>query len=294
MRKIIYSISVIALTVLSLSCNKEREEQPKNTYSNATDFYQNNKEKEQEFVITSDEGDCIVAKKGTVICGSRKQLRSSSGDTIALPYSVKVVELYSLKDHILYGFPTASAGVPLKNDGSVRIKALKDGKETTLITGARFTAKYSVDPSMDGNNVFKGTMNDEIFSDWQLANEGSTLLSPGSRDSLRLASFGWFQAAQNTYGSNLTTVTFELDGNGGESLDLWLVQKNNTTILHGTDLKIQNVPVGQDVTAIVIAVDQDKNLVLHKSTFNVSPNEKVTIDFKETKESDLLKALESL
>ena len=65
MRKTIYSISVIALTVLSLSCNKEREEQPKNTYSNATDFYQNNKEKEQEFVITSDEGDCIVAKKGT-------------------------------------------------------------------------------------------------------------------------------------------------------------------------------------------------------------------------------------
>jgi hypothetical protein len=294
MKKIYYIISTLVLIAISTSCSKKREEQFPKNYSNATEFFQNNKEKEQEFVITSDEEDCIVAKKGTVICGSRKLLRTSSGDTITFPYSVKVVELYSLKDHILYGFPTASAGVPLKNDGSVRIKALKDGKETTLITGGRFTAKYSIDPSMDGNNVFKGTMTDDNFADWQIAGEGSTLLSPSSRDSLRLASFGWFQAAQNSYGSNLTTVSFELDGDGGESLDLWLVQSSNNTILHGSELKIQNVPIGQEMTAIVIAIDQDKNLVLHKSKFTVSSNEKVTIDFKEVKESALLSTLEGL
>ncbi len=100
MKKIIYLIPSIVFIALSISCSKKREEQFPKNYSNATEFFQNNKEKEQEFVITSDEGDCIVAKKGTVICGSRKQLRTSSGDTIALPYSIKVVELYSLKDHI--------------------------------------------------------------------------------------------------------------------------------------------------------------------------------------------------
>lgn len=276
------------------SCNKERETEPEHSYTNATEFYETNKEKEQEFIITSEEGDCIIAKKGTVICGSRKQLRTLTNDTIAFPYSVKVVELYSIKDHILYNFPTTTGGFALKNDGSIRIKALKDGKETKLLSTGRFTAKYSIDPAKTGNVAYKGAMNDDIFGNWQTSSDGSSLLKSGNRDSLQLASFGWFQAAQNTYGSSTTTVNFELEGTGGEALDLWLVEKNNKTILHGQNLKIENIPLGAQMTAIVIAIDQDKNLVFHESNFTVGANQTVKIDFKETKEDALLKKLEQL
>jgi len=290
----VYSISIFSLLFLT-ACSKDREEEPKGTYSNADSFYESNKEEEQEFIITSDQGDCIVAKKGTIICGSRQLLKSSTGGTVELPYSVKVVELYSNKDHVLYRFPTTSSGAALKNNGSVRIKALKDGKETTLTATGGFTATYSVNPSRDGNVAYKGTMTGDTFADWLLAKEGSELLSPGSKDSLRLASFGWFQAAQNGYStSDLTSVNFELDGKGGENLDLWLIQSTNNTVLHGKDLLIQNVPVGEEMTAIVIAFNQDNKLVLHKSTLTVSQNQKIKLDFKETTDKDILDILSKL
>ena len=82
-------------------------------------------------------------KKGTIICGSRTQLRTTSNDTVALPYSVKVVELYSIKDFILYRFPTTATGTALKNDGSVRIKTTKDNEELSLITNGGFTATFA-------------------------------------------------------------------------------------------------------------------------------------------------------
>lgn len=293
MNRFIYSISVLSLLFFS-SCSKDREEEPKGTYTNADSFYESNKEEEQEFIITSDQGDCIIAKKGTVICGSRQLLKTSSGGVVELPYSVKVVELYSLKDHVLYRFPTTSNGNPLKNDGSVRIKALKDGKETTLTATGGFTATYSVNPSREGNSAFKGTMTGDTFADWLLANEGSLLLSPGTKDSLRLASFGWFQAAQAGDKLDFTNVTFELDGKGGESLDLWLIHSTNKTVLHGKDLQIQNVPIGEEMTAIVIAFNQDNKLVLHKSAATISQNQKIKLDFKETADKDILDILSKL
>ena len=93
---------------------------------------------------------------------------------------------------------------------------------------------------------------------------------------------------------NLTYNSFELDGTGGEGLDLWLIQSSNKTLLHGNDLKIENVPVGESMTAIVIAIDHDNELVYHQSTFTVAANETVTIDFSEIKEAKLLERLGNL
>lgn len=294
MKNIKFLFLAVLTSFVIFSCNKEREEEPENSYSNADEFYEDNKEEEQEFIIETDTGDCIIAKKGTIICGDRTGLQTASNGTVELPYSIKVVELYSIKDHLLYNFPTTSKGEALKNQGTIRVKACKDGAETSIINKGAFTATYNVDPATVGNSLLKGTMSDDTFSDWEFATDGSSLTTPSTKNNLSLATFGWFQAAQNTFDSPTTIVTFSLDGTGGESLDLWLIQSSTNTLMHGTDLKIENVPTGESYTAIVIAVDQDNNLVLHESSFTVSANQQVTIEFNETKEDDLITQLEAL
>ena len=294
MNKLSHILLGAILSLTLFSCNKERLEEPDNNYTNADSFYQDNKEEEQEFIIETDEGDCIVAKKGTVICGTRSKLRTPSNDTVGLPYTVKVVELYSAKDHILYQFPTAANGTALKNDGTVRIKAVQDNQNLTLTANGGFTALYSVSPVQSGNSAFKGTMSDDVFADWEIAPEGTTISTQGTKNKFSLSSFGWFQAAQNTYGTSTTTIDFELDGTGGAGLDIWLVQQGNNTILHGSDLKVEHVPVGEKFTAILIALDQDDNLVLHESTFTAKAGKTIEIDFKETDEDSILDKLNTL
>jgi hypothetical protein len=288
-------LSIIAFVIGTMaSCSKDRIEVPEYSYTNADSFFEQNKEKEQVFVITTDTGGCIVARKGTEICSNRAGLRKSNGDTVGLPYTLKVVELYSNKDLLLYKFPTSAASnETLKSDAAIRIVGEKDGGALTINTPNAVSATLSKNPARTGNSLFNGTNVSDVFTPWTSSADGSSLATANNKNVVGLNAFKWFSAAQTNTASK-TTIGFELTGKGGESLDLWLLNKSNSTVLHGKNLKVENVPVGEEFTAVVIAMNQDNKMVLHKNSFVVTANYKVVVKFEEKSETEVLTYLETL
>jgi hypothetical protein len=280
-------LSIIALATLGLvACNKDRIEDPDYSFTNADSFFEDNKEKEQIFIITSDTGKCIVAKKGTEICSNRKGLKTDSGDTVALPYTLKVLELYTIKDYLLYRFPTETSGDPLKTEAEVRILGEKDGQKLSIKNNGAIAATLNLN-AKSGNALYQETDNSDKFIDKFTSSDGSILNS----NQVGLNSFKWFLPAQ-AYTGEKTTIKFTIKVDGVEvqatDLDFWLVQKSNKTLLHGKDLQITNVPVGEEMTAIAIAINQDDKLVFYKHSFTTLPNQGLDVNFEEKTEQEIL------
>src|SRR6188472_3402335 len=81
--------------IIISSCKKDRVEQ--DDYESMDSFYNENQEEEQELQVDSGSSvDCVVAKKGTIICITRDELQDAGGTEVpSYPFQLKVIELYS-------------------------------------------------------------------------------------------------------------------------------------------------------------------------------------------------------
>ena len=121
---------VLLASVIYSGCSKERiDTRSLNKYNSPNTYLDSKKESEQEFTITADSGGPIIGNQGTKLYGSRQCLQFPNGDTVALPYTIKLVELYGAKQMIYYQMPTVAGGTILKTDGEIRYRAFKNNTE---------------------------------------------------------------------------------------------------------------------------------------------------------------------
>src|SRR5438045_1037722 len=90
------------------ACKKDRV--PQDDYQNMDSFYDDNKEDEQVYQIDSG-GSCpLTCLHGTKICMGASMFSFADGTPITYPFILKVVELYSIKDMLLWKLPSVSGG----------------------------------------------------------------------------------------------------------------------------------------------------------------------------------------
>lgn len=158
----------VLITVVISSCSKDRidEEQSLNEYNSPNDYFDSKKQEEQEFVITSDSSsNPIQGNQGTKVWPGRSCLMYPNGDSVALPYTVKLVELYTPKDMIYYRMQTMAGDTILETDGEIRLRAFKDGTELMLRPGCSWPIMMP-DPAPDNYmRVFYG-FNTANYVDW--------------------------------------------------------------------------------------------------------------------------------
>lgn len=289
--------SLLLLSICSLlltACNDDRIS-PAFGYTSPGDFYKNNREQEQAVTIKTDtETLPIIGKKGTELYGPRAILEHLNGDSVGLPWTVKLIELYTIKDYLLYQLPTVSTTTPLLSGGIVKISAFDSINNPLRVKeGAFFPIKLSTSPTDEAMLIYKGGLEEENFIDW--ATDGSSLISldANQKYDLQLTSLGWKQVAKAAF-DNTTAITFTIDGTGGENIDLWIVPTTKHALFYGNHLKVTNVPLGEEVRIIAIALNQDNDFVLFDKVITTAANAEVAINFEVSSEEAILETINSL
>lgn len=289
MKKII--LSVVTLAMIFVACNDDRINEEAE-FQPMDEFYDNNKPEEQEFIITSDTGDApIIGNQGTELWGFRNILQYPNGDTVPFPYSLKLIELYSIKDMVMYQMPTLSTTNILEAAADVKITAWHNRNELVLKPNAKYPLVLSTQPTKSGMSVYQGTHPDNVYSNWLAATDGSTVTDT-ARYGLNVGTLGWQSCAQQQL-SGLGTIQFEVEGKGGQYIDLYLIPMGYQGLIKGENLVIQNAPIGAEVTVIAMAKDQNEDFRYFKQRLTVVDNMSIKLEMDVVSENALLGELAS-
>lgn len=288
-------IALITCCIMIAACSKERITHP--SFEPMDEFFNEHKVDEQEFIITNEDTDGpIVGNQGSKIYVSKRLFKfPSRSDAVDFPYTIKLVELYKNKDVIFYQFPTPHGSGALNNGGEIRVRAYKDNEELVLKSGSSYLSSFSSAVTEQNMNSFQGTVtSDDKFSAWNAASDGSTVVV--SNDEYAFTSFlmGWITPAVNNPGTGTGSITFTVNGTGGEFIDLAVVFKNFHCVLTGNNLKLEGIPVGESATVIGMAKDQKGKFRLHKADITTSSSATIELKMDEISEADLLTTLDAL
>lgn len=280
------------LATLIFSCSDDRVSPYE--YKSLNGFYERNREETQTIVIESDSGTSpIIGKKGTEIYGSRQLFEHLNGDSVKLPWAVNLIELYTIKDYLLYQQPTTAITTPLTSAGTVKIMCYSEQKELKLRTGALYYVKLSTPNPVEGYKDYQGGTSPDTFIDWLLATDGSSVSLVTDKYQLNLAKLGWNQCANPSFGAT-TTVSFITEGTGGENIDLWLIPTDKHALFYGNNLTAANIPVGEKVTVFALALNQNDDLVMHKEEITITENMVIPLVLHKTDEKDVLSFINNL
>jgi len=291
MKKIFLSLIVASIAITS--CNKDRiEEEPE--FQSMEPFFNKNKPQEQEFIIESDSGrGPIVGKDGTELWGFRDILMYPNGDAVPLPYSLKLIELYTYKDMILFNMPSLSGTKILETGGEIKVRACHDGNELVVRPSKFYPVVLSTTPTVANMKVYQGNHPSNLYGDWNLSSDGSTIIDT-SKYGLGLAKLGWQNCGKNGASNGTTSIDFTIDKAGSEFISLFVASKNYHGLLQGSNLKIENAPIGEIVTIIAMAMDQNDNYYLHKETITITNALTIKLNMNEMSEAVLLLQLAEL
>lgn len=295
--------AVLALFTAALTnCSKDRIQPPLNTYGSLNQFYNDHKQPEQEYTITQD-GQCpLIAQNGLKLCLGRQQLTMQNGDSVQLPYSIKIIELYTARDMILYNMPTVSGGNLLVTGGEIRVRAFKGTEQLLLRNGVSYWAQVPATnptPSMD---IFYGQDNGN-FVDWipdslVTGSGGPSLLSIDSSNTyydLTLPVLDWINCDYfYSYPGQTTQVSFTsaTDDLTNVAKFLWFPNINSLMQVYGNTSG--NVPVGETVKIVCFAMDGSGNMHSFYQQITIGNNQSVDVTLSPTSENDLLTLLDNL
>ena len=274
------------------SCKKDRIQQ--DDYQSMDSFYDQYKEEEQEFIIDST-GSCpIIAKKGTKICVTADMFMFTNGTGITYPFTLKVVELYSIKDMLLWRMPAVSGGSILETSAEIRVRAFKNNTELVLKSGRTYYMEMDTMTTLNSNmQPYYGSDNVGT-ADWAIE-PLSTLSVNSYYYILNVGRMGWISSARlHSSASQNTTITFSATGTNTQNIQIFLSFVNFKGLLKVTNLASGSVPIGEQVTLVAMAKNQNNDYFLHKETFSIAANQLITLNLQTISEADLLAALDGL
>lgn len=166
------------LSLLVISCSKQRTEEPElNAYSYPQKFMFDNRPEEQTFVLTGDSAGPIIGNQGTHLWLDSTIFMFPGGGDVPYPIVIKLIEIYTAKDMMLYEMPTVAQGAPLGSDGEIRVKAFKDGVELLLKPDRVFPVRMPADDPNPLMSLWYGKESDGVVDWFDLASAVSS--NPG-------------------------------------------------------------------------------------------------------------------
>ncbi len=298
--------ATITLALIFSSCSKERIESEKEdgpSYSSADDFFNENKQEEQEFTVDSLGQGPIVGKMGTKLWGDKTIFMYKNGQDINYPFTLKLVEIYPVKDIILYPLPTLANNNILESRGEIRIRAFKGTEELVLKPGKKYYMELANDSNLINNmSVYYGSgsgasinwTNNVSSLDASINPDTlSAVINSTSNYGMAIARMGWVNCARlhNPAGAT-STIKFSVEGSNPENIAIFIVLKNiPRSVMKVTQLESKTIPIGTEATVVAIARNQDGVLVLDKQNITVANNQIIQLNPSTISETNLLAAL---
>lgn len=296
-----FLLSIIIFT----SCAKKRADDKKTlpNYVSASSFYTTYQQPEQTFTVDTPGTAPIIGKEGTILSGWDSIFMYPSGQSISYPFTLKLVEVYTLKDMILSNLPPIGGGKILESGGEIRIRAFKGATELVLKPGKKYSMLLdtSSTPLLSGMSVHYGFPNGTI-TDW--TNNVTTLDASINPDNLsavinmpvqayfmNIARMGWVNCArQFSSSAATTTISFTSQGTNTQNIDVFLVFKNIHSMMQVYNLTSQPIPIGTNLTVVAISRDSNQNnaMAYQAQDITVTAGMQVTLNLASITDANLL------
>ncbi len=284
---------LFTITLVNYSCKKDRIEPPVeeelNSYTPINSYLDSKKQQEQEFVITGPSNDTIIGNQGTKIYGGKNCLRYPNGDTVAYPFSIFLVELYTPKDMIYYQMPTVAGGNILETDGEIRLRATANGQDLTLVCPYGFEM-----PNASPNStmsIFLGTDNGN-FVDWTDSGTPFTTTSYGYLGYIN--AFGWLNCDNQVGTGSGHTLTFTSSVDDLTNVGIFIHFPATGTIMQVYNQVSGLIPNGSSVNIVLMAMDANNQLFSYTETRTVNSSATIDIELNSTTDAALTSYLDNL
>lgn len=297
-----YLIVAAAVSIVYTSCKKDRiQEKSLNNYSSPNNYLDSKQVAEQEFTITSDSGGPIIGNQFTHIWGSRHCLMFPNGDTVGLPYTVKLVELYKPKDMIYYRMPTIASDTILETDGEIRIRAFKNGTELLLNSGCSWAIKMPNASPKNYMRVFYG-FQPSNFVNWtdNPASLGvTTSFAPVFTTApdgylTSIVKLGWVNCDYRRGSGNNHTLTFVSSTDILTNVAIFAYFPSTKTVMQMYGAVSGSIPSGSAVKIVAIAVDANGTLFSFNQNLTVSSTSQIQVTMAATTDGALTSLLDGL
>jgi len=285
------------------SCKKDRIQQ--DDYQDMESFYNDNKEQEQEYTIDSLGNNCYVTcNKGTRICTTAEMQELPGNAPVYYTYTLKVVELYSAKDMILWRAPSVTGSGLLETSAEIRVRLFKNGTQSELKNGRVYLMETANLPVIQSNMQSYFGYASGSNTIWNSSLSG---VYPGFSDTVshvnatpayyasEVGHTGFYSAARPAPTSASTTsVTFTVAGTNTQNIQLFLVFNNFKSIVKADNLIASQIPTGEPVSMIAFAKKQDGNFYMDQQSLTISSGLQVPLNMTQTTEAGVLSALGAL
>lgn len=294
---------IVTITLMNSGCSKDRIQQPTlNSYDSPNSYLDSKQQQEQEFLITSDTGTTpITGNQGTQISGSRACLMKPNGDSVGLPFVVKLVELYTPKDMIYYRMPTVASDTILETDGEIRLRAFKDGTELLLRPGCSFPVKM---PNASPKNYMRAFYGFSVgaYTDWtdDPASLGvSTSFVPvfATTSGAYLTNdvrLGWLNCDFKRGSASNHHLTFTSTTDILTNVAFFVYFPTTKTVMQVYNLTSGSIPDGSAVKIIGLAVNGSGTLYSFTQNLTVTSNTSVDVTMSATTDAAFTAMLDAL
>ena len=288
------------------SCSKERtEKQVQTAYANLDDFYNLNQPPEQTFLIDSTGGDTITGMDGTKIWSIPKTIFmvKSTQQDISYPYSLKLIECYSIKNMILSKLPGVAQGSLLQSGGELKITAFKNTDELALKQNCALPFRAPAASPVTGMGVFygftTGTTNDwnidVVQTGYLFSSDNVTALNTsGNGYQVKIAKLGWLNIGKKTTPASQANITFTATGTNTNYIDIYVVFNNLHNYIKVSNLAANNLPAGEPITVFAIAKATSGTMYYFKNNYTISTGLQIPLVMTAATEAQVLSELAGL
>jgi len=288
--------TITITTLITVGCKKDRIQSPPppplNSYTPVNTYLDSKKQQEQDFIITGPANDTIVGNQGTRIYGGKNCLQLPNGDTIAYPFTIKLVELYTPKDMIYYQMPTVASGNILETDGEIRLRAFKGTQELSLRPSP---CAYGIEmPNTSPKsymNVFYGSNNGN-YVNWADSQVGFTTTSYGY-----LAypnPLGWINCGNQIGNGTGSTLTFTSSTDDLTNVGIFIYFTTTKGLMQVYGASSGQIPNGSSVKIVMIGVNSSGSLYSYTESRTVNANATIDVSLSQTTDATLTAYLNNL
>jgi hypothetical protein len=300
----IFSLSFLLCTTLFYGCSKDRieEDDKLNEYSSVNTYLDSKKQEEQEFIIDSSGTGPIIGNQGTKIWMGKECLMFPNGDSVAWPFTVKLVELYTPKDMIYYQMPNVASGNILETDGEIRLRAFKNGTELALKPNPCLSIIEMPNPAPKNYmHVYYG-FETAGYPDWtdNVASLGVTSsLTPAFSTTATsyldsIAKLGWVNCGFQVGNGSGSILTFTSTTDELKNVGIFIYFPATKTVMQVYNTVSGLIPNGSNVKIVMIAINSGGQLYSFYQSQAVNSSASIKVTLSATTDAALTALLDGL
>jgi hypothetical protein len=298
LKKITLTITGLALIAGLNNCSKDRVAKPSlNAYNTPDKFQNSNKQQEQVYIINRN-GTCpLTCQQGTTICMDSSALADANGVTATYPFTLRVLELYSAKDMILYNVPNLSGSRQLTSGGELRIRSFIGNNELAIKAGQNYavTTKTiaSADPSMQ---IYYGIPAATMVN-WAGASPAGAgqIIATATNYQLKVPQTGWVAPCHPvSYAVGTATVSFSSDKDDLTNVAKFLYFDKLKSVMQVYGNTSNDAPVGEHAIVICYAADASGKMFYYTQALTIGSSNTINVTMQSATDVDLLTFLGTL